>query len=53
VVTGSPALVDARGRIVWLCLPHFLETTWRTGGGEPVLTEGMIAEVERLIHRRR
>jgi GH15 family glucan-1,4-alpha-glucosidase len=83
--TRTAALVDTRGRVVWLCLPHFdgepvfgdliagteggvftlgpagdaevvgrryregsavLETTWRTGGGELVLTEGMIAEVE-------
>src|SRR5262245_1238747 len=83
--TRTAALVDTRGRVVWLCLPHFdgepvfgnliagaeggvftlgpagdadiverryrdgsavLETTWHTGGGELVLTEGMIAEVE-------
>ncbi len=83
--TRTAALVDTRGRIVWLCLPHFdgepvfadliagagggvftlgpagdaevverryrpgsavLETTWRTDGGELVLTEGMVAEVE-------
>jgi GH15 family glucan-1,4-alpha-glucosidase len=83
--TRTAALVDTRGRIVWLCLPQFdgepvfadliagaaggtftlgpardadvverryrpgsavLETTWRTDGGELVLTEGMVAEVE-------
>jgi len=83
--TRTAALVDTRGRIVWLCLPHFdgepvfgalvaggdggvfalgpagdadvvqrryrsgstvLETTWRVGGAELVLTEGMVAEVE-------
>ncbi|HEY7068892.1 MAG TPA: glycoside hydrolase family 15 protein [Acidimicrobiales bacterium] len=82
--TRTAALVDTRGRLVWLCLPHFdgepvfadliagdeggaftlgpagdaevvgrryrpgsavLETTWRTDGGELVLTEGMVAEV--------
>jgi GH15 family glucan-1,4-alpha-glucosidase len=83
--TRTAALVDTRGRVVWLCLPHFdgepifgdliagadggvftlgpagdagvverryrpgsavLETTWHTAGGELVLIEGMIAEVE-------
>jgi GH15 family glucan-1,4-alpha-glucosidase len=84
--TRTAALVDPRGRIVWLCLPHFdgdpvfgalvagdqrggsftlgpagdaevvrrryrggstvLETTWRAGSAQLVLTEGMVAQVE-------
>src|SRR4029450_14115872 len=53
--TRTAALVDARGRIVWLCLPHFdgepVFGTLVAGEGGGVFALGPSGDAE-VVHRR-